>query len=286
MGEKITTIGALLDRYNRDVIPTKAKKTQVDNKKQLIRIRMTFGTWLLSDIQPSDIYQYMDKRTAKVAGKREIALLSHAYTKAVEWGYLNRHPFKGEVRLRGEKPRTRYVDDAEIIECLTLRAVRKRGSVRSIQSYIRLKLLTGLRRGDLLRLRSDDCREDGIHVRTNKSGKSIVYEWSPELRGAVEGARSARPVDISPLLFCTKHGKCYVDDSGIASGWDSMWQRFMERVLKETKVSERFTEHDLRAKAASDAGSLEHARALLAHADSRLTERVYRRKPERVKPLR
>lgn len=32
--------------------------------------------------------------------------------------------------------------------------------------------------------------------------------------------------------------------------------------------------------------SLEHARALLAHADSRLTERVYRRKPERVKPLR
>jgi len=50
-------------------------------------------------------------------------------------------------------------------------------------------------------------------------------------------------------------------------------------------VTERFTEHDLRAKCASDAATLEHARALLSHADARTTEAVYRRKPERVKPL-
>ena len=65
-----------------------------------------------------------------------------------------------------------------------------------------------------------------------------------------------------------------------------MWQRFMERVLKETKVEEKFTEHDLRAKCASDAATLEHARALLSHADSRTTETIYRRKPERVQPLK
>jgi hypothetical protein len=39
-------------------------------------------------------------------------------------------------------------------------------------------------------------------------------------------------------------------------------------VLKETKVTERFTEHDLRAKCAPDGESLEHARALLSHADA------------------
>lgn len=60
----------------------------------------------------------------------------------------------------------------------------------------------------------------------------------------------------------------------------------MDRVLKETQVKQRFNEHDLRAKCASDAETLEHARALMAHADSRITERVYRRKPEMVKPLR
>ncbi|MHB8256648.1 MAG: hypothetical protein ACYDHY_14630 [Acidiferrobacterales bacterium] len=65
-----------------------------------------------------------------------------------------------------------------------------------------------------------------------------------------------------------------------------MWQRFMARLLKETAIKERFTEHDLRAKVASDAESLERARQLLAHADSRITQRVYRRRPDRIKPTR
>ena len=65
-----------------------------------------------------------------------------------------------------------------------------------------------------------------------------------------------------------------------------MWQRFMARVLDETEVEEHFTEHDLRAKVGSDAETLEHARALLAHADSRTTQKIYRRKAEVVKPMK
>jgi integrase len=65
-----------------------------------------------------------------------------------------------------------------------------------------------------------------------------------------------------------------------------MWRNFMTRVLEETKLKEHFTEHDLRAKCASDAETLEHAQALLAHAGGKVTQRIYRRKPERVKPLR
>ena len=60
----------------------------------------------------------------------------------------------------------------------------------------------------------------------------------------------------------------------------------MTRVLKETDLKEHFTEHDMRAKCASEAETLKHAQALLTHADSKLTQRIYRRKPERVKPLR
>lgn len=68
----------------------------------------------------------------------------------------------------------------------------------------------------------------------------------------------------------------------VAVRWDSMWQRFMDRVIEETKVENRFTEHDLRARCASDATSLDHARALLSHADARTTDAIYRRKPEVV----
>jgi integrase len=250
-----------------------------------------FGDAPLTWLKPQHVYQYVDRRKATpVAAHRAVDVLSHAYTKAVEWGYIDRHPFKGEVRLQGEKPRDRYVEDWELVECLALDSKRKKGSVLMIQAYIRIKLLTGLRRGDLLRLKTADLKDDdGIHVTPRKTehstGKRQIIEWSPELREAIATAKAARPVDIAPWLFCTRKGECYVDEEkGTASGWDSMWQRFMERVLKETKVTERFTEHDLRAKCASDAESLEHARALLAHADSQLTQRVYRRRPERVKP--
>jgi hypothetical protein len=103
--------------------------------------------------------------------------------------------------------------------------------------------------------------------------------------GERQGLWCVRPVNISLWLFCTRKGEGYIDEAkGTARGWDSMWQRFMERILEETKVKDRFTEHDLRAKCASDAEPLEHARARLARADSQLTQRVYRRRPERVKP--
>jgi integrase len=65
-----------------------------------------------------------------------------------------------------------------------------------------------------------------------------------------------------------------------------MWRNFVNKVLETTKVRERFNQHDLRAKCASDADTLEHARALLAHADGKITERLYRRKSESFKPLR
>ncbi|MAT66049.1 MAG: hypothetical protein CMN57_10445 [Gammaproteobacteria bacterium] len=201
------------------------------------------------------------------------------------------HPFLGQVRLEGAPARTRYVEDWEVVEALSLPSVRKRGSVQAIQAYIRIKLLTGLRRGDMLRLRLSDCGEDGIYAKPSKTthttGRSIVIGWSDELREAFELAKAARPVDISPFLFCNRHGESYYNEAkGTANGWDSMWQRFMRRVLEETEVKERFTEHDLRAKCASDAESLAHAKALLAHADERTTQRWYRRKPEKVRPLR
>ncbi|RKE35229.1 phage integrase family protein [Paraburkholderia sp. BL23I1N1] len=285
------TIADLLDRYLLQVVPTKKPTTQAGNAVAIKRLRAVLGAMALNDLKPRHIYQYIDKRAAKIAARREVAVLSHAYTKAVEWGYLDRHPFKGEIRLDGEKPRDRYIEDWEIIECLSLPSRRKKGSVLAVQAYIRIKLLTGLRKGDLLRIRESNLKEDGIHVTPgkteNSTGKRLIIEWSEELREAVEMAKAARPVQIAPWLFCTFRGDCYFDEvSGRAAGWQGMWTNFLNKALEVTKLTERFNEHDLRAKCASDAATLEHARALLAHADGRVTERIYRRKPERVKPLR
>lgn len=284
----VRTVGELLDRYGVEVVPTKAPKTAYDNAGHIRRLRAVFEAMPLGSIEPHHIYKYVDVRGVRVAAHREIEVLSHAFTKAVEWGLLKRHPFKGQVRLQGEAPRTRYVEDWEIIECLQLAPRRKKGSVRVLQAYIRLKLLTGMARSDMLRIEpARHCKEDGIHVQRHKTAKTTgqrtIYEWTPERRAAYEDALAARPVDLAPFLFCNAAGEGYIDETkGTASGFNSMWQNFMARVLKETKVTERFTEHDIRAKCASDADSLERARKLLAHVDTRMTSRVYRRKPERV----
>lgn len=289
----------LLDRYAIEVIPTKSVATQQGDKLALINLRRVFGEMRLVDVEPQHIYRYADTRISKKSGKRspataryEIGVLRHAFSKAVEWGLLSHHPFLGQVRLKGVRPRRRYVEDWEIDEALSLPSTRSCGSVRMIQAYIRIKRLIGLRRGDMLRLRMSDITDEGIRVTPRKTatttGITRTFTWTAELRDAIEMAKAARPVHIAPWLFCTRRGAGYFDETtGRPAGWNSIWQRFMKRLMNETKVTQRFTEHDIRAKVANDADSLDRAQQLLGHADSRITARVYRgRKPERIRPLR
>jgi integrase len=55
--------------------------------------------------------------------------------------------------------------------------------------------------------------------------------------------------------------------------------------METTKVTDRFHEHDLRAKVASDSDTLVEASERLSHSSTEITERVYRRKPVKVTPL-
>ena len=299
--DKAHTVGQLLDRYALEVVPKKALTTQEGNYIAIRALRKTFGAAPITSITPRMVYQYVDKRTYKIAAHREIEVLSHAFTKAVEWGYIDRHPFKGEVRLEGEEPRDRYVDDWEVDAALSIKSRRKRGSVLMCQAYTLVKLCTGLARSDLLRLEpARHFTEEGIkvtrHKTAKKTGKTSVYGWGDvengdgtvtpgALRIAVDMALAARPVDLSPFLFCTRDGVGYINEAtGKCPSFKSIWGRFIDRVIAETKVEQRFTEHDLRAKVGSDAENLTRAQALLQHADPRTTARVYRRKPEFVAP--
>lgn len=301
--ENAHTVGQLLDRYVLEVVPTKDVSSHRTQQIQIKQLRDVFGEMPLHALKPRHVYLYVEKRKVKytdangktrggmTAAEREVEILSHAFTKAVEWGYIDRHPFKGEVRIvGGNKPRTRYVEDWEIRECAKVTSPRKKGSVLAINAYIQLKIITGMDRGDLLRLTMSDLKEDGIHnVRgktENSSGKGTIYDWTPDLRAAVDLAIETRPA-LSPFLFCTRKGTGYYNEAtGRADGWKNMWSRFMDKLLEQTRVTERFTEHDLRAKAGSDAQTLDQAQALLAHADPATTERIYRRKKVHVTPLK
>jgi hypothetical protein len=91
-------------------------------------------------------------------------------------------------------------------------------------------------------------------------------------------------LDIAPWLFCADEGDCYVDEETWRTpSFNSAWKRFMDRLLKKTRVQERFAERDIRVKVGSDAETLEEARHILGNATIKITRKHYRRKPDVVR---
>ncbi len=137
----------VFDRYELEVLPTKAESTQVDHARMLQRLRKTFGAMQPADIRQPHAAEYRDRRArgtdtmpaAPTAANRELELFSHVCTMAVEWGAMDVHPLRG-LRKIPRPPRDRYVSDDEYA------FVRGLASPM-VRCVMDLALLTGLRRG-------------------------------------------------------------------------------------------------------------------------------------------
>lgn len=260
------TMGGLIERYAREVLPKKAPKTVKAQRLELARLAEVFGHMRPDEVQPSDCWGYYTARGGASAAHHEVRLLSHVFTWARRWGVLSVNPAQ-RLGLKTPEPRTRYVTDAEF---LAVRAV----APPMIGYAMDLALLTALRQGDILRLERRHLTDQGIELVTGKTGRGVLIEWSPELREVIAAALRQSP-QVRRFVICRRDGKPLS-----SSGFQSIWQRMMRKT-----EGERFTFHDLRAKSLSDEPTLEGAAARAAHADPRITQRVYRRLPQRVKPL-
>ena len=273
--DQILTIGDLIERYLKEIAPTKAPATYKNNVTEAKFLRAAFGQMYPEDLKPRAIYMYLDARKAKVRANREIALLSHIFKKAIRWGIVDVNPCIG-IERNPEKPRERYIEDWEY---LAFREIVDPW----MAAYMDLKLLTGLRQGDMLSLKIENLKEDGIHVSIGKTKKQIIIRWSDHLRSSVDAALASKTSykqKECSYIFSTRMGERYSTD-----GFRSIWHRKMVKAIKSGVLTERFREHDLRAKTGSDT-DLDHASKLLAHLSSKTTQRHYRRKAEIVEPLR
>ncbi|NIP74044.1 MAG: DUF1525 domain-containing protein [Gammaproteobacteria bacterium] len=293
--DRLPDMNALFDQYELEVVPEKAPKTQESKRASIRRLRPVFGAMHPEAIRPKHAYKYHDLVKKKHGGRtarHDIECLRHVLTKAVQWGRIDRNPLLGELRVKQIPSRDRLVEDWEIRECLMMEPKIKSRAVILAKLYVRLKLMTGLRRTDMLRIRLPQIRTDGIHIQPTKTkgtaGKRLIIAWNEagELRAAVDEVLRLPPRRIGDApLFVTREGKPYIDELGQANAFDSLWQRFMARVLERTRVTERFCERDLRANVASESDTLIEASERLGHASTEITQRVYRRKSVRVQPL-
>ena len=276
---QIKTFSDLIDRYMIEVVTEKKPSTQRSNRNSEKYLRAAFGNSNPLLIKPVHVYQYRDVRSkqGKTTANRDLEMLSHIFTKAIEWGVVESHPMKGKVLKNSTKARDRLITDAEFDLFYNDYATPM------LQAYILLKLIMPLRKGDILRLKRSDLKEDGIHAYNSKSERAVIHAWSDEFRAAIEKVLTYKKRSVQSLyLFSTGKGQPYIKDDGTAAGFNSIWQRRMKKYSDDGR--ERFWEHDIRALAATEAESAEIARNLLNHSSVSVTRKHYRRGVERITP--
>ena len=286
------TVAELAERFMLEHLPTTSHANQQQSALALRRLLPVFGNMRPQDIEPTHAYRYFDlqsKASTPHSAKADVSVLKTMLSKAVRWGLIKNNPLIKNVRIEIDSKGSRYIEDWEVDEMMSLDN-RSRG-VQIIQPYIRLKLMTGLRRGDLLRLTCGQLKHDGFTVELNKtkssSGKVLRFSRTDQLEEVWQKIMALPPRRIgSAPLFVTRQGKSYIDETGRAGAFNSIWQRFVAKCLKETSISERFDEKGLRTKVGSDQETVAEASRLLGHTNTATTEKSYRASAVQIVPLR
>jgi len=267
----VRTFDVVAQRYEIEVMPTKAVRTQLDNFKEMANLRAVFGRMLIDAIKPHHVRGYLDKRgqTAKARANREKALLSHMFNKAREWGYTDSpNPCQG-VKGFTESGRDRYVTDAEF-------AAVRAAAHPTVQDAMDVALLTGQRPADVLKILRSDIRDGALFITQNKTKAKRAIDLVGELAAVIDRI-AARPRERQSLYLIQ-------DDDGRQLTALALRSRF-DKARKAAGVSFQF--RDIRAKTASDTGDLGHSQRLLGHKNRDMTEHYVRERiGQRVKPLR
>jgi integrase len=154
-----------LELENGKNIPIKARQL----KQELVPF---FGTMPLERIGRPDVERFklhlLGKGLAQSTVNRYLAVLSHLFNKAVEWGWLDRKPAR-VIKYREENVRTIYLSPDEIARLLEA-ASRDRCPV--IEPFIRIALGTAMRRYEILSIRIEhvDLQNREIFIPHAKCG--------------------------------------------------------------------------------------------------------------------
>jgi integrase len=237
----------------------KAQKTYELNRFCGDRLRELF-TGHLAGLTAKQAEGYKVLRRADVSPatvNRELALLKHMCTKAVEWGYLKSNPLKSVKFLKEPPGRLRYLTPAEMDALLVVCPLHLRPIVVTA-------LHTGMRKSEILGLRWQDLdfTAKTITVRRTKNNDPKVIPMNQTL--AAELPRLPRHVQ-SVYVFCNPQGKPY----------DEVKRSFHTACRRAGLQDVRF--HDLRHTFASylvmNNVNLKTVQHLLGHKDIRMTLR-------------
>lgn len=241
----------LMEKYLFEVSPSKrSQEADITNAKPLMTY---FGDRKIDLITTQDVYKYQDWRKSQwtrrgkpVSGttiNREIALLRHAFKKAIRWGYLDQNPAQG-IEGFSETKRDRYITDQEF-EALK-KAARSHEKSRHLADITDVLYYTAQRSGRILRLKwkQINLKERIItfeQVSKTKRVPHVIWINDPLLAlfSKLKLKRGASKI-VSPLVFCKDDGSPY---GSIKTAWNTACRK---AGVNDARV------HDIRHKAITD----------------------------------
>ena len=276
----------IFDRYERDIVPKKAPRTQKDNKAEFKHLRNGFDTAPIDAITPSMVAQYRDARTAKTRANREIALLSHVFNMAREWGFTDKENPCAGVRKNKEKVRDFYANDVVWTAVYTQ-------APQELKDAMDLAYLTGQRPADVIAMNEGDVEGDYLTVQQGKTGRRL------RILMQVDGIKNSLGLLIEDISIRNKHHTSarfilnaygrQVSQEMLRNRWDDAREKARLKAISEGNPADsekiaQFQFKDIRPKAASEITDIADASLLLGHSKQEITKRVYRRVGAIAKP--
>lgn len=219
-----------------------------------------------AQVKPVHVAQIQTSFEATPAvANRTVTVLRMIFGRALKAGLIESNPCVG-IEPLPIAARTREITWDEY------RAIYAQAGAR-LQCLMDLCLLTGQRIGDVLSIRRADLTEQGIAFRQQKTGKRLIVAWTPELRAAVERAKSLTGNVSALTLFYGRAGQ--------PPRYQIVYRQW-QAACKLAGVADANL-HDLRAMSGTEADRQGvDATALLGHSDPKMTRRYLRDRSAKV----
>jgi integrase len=241
---KVLTVRELGQRYlTEHAIPKKKPDGSAEDARKLrVYIYPAIGALPVEDVRREHIHAlHHSMRATPTTANRTVALLSKMFNLAEAWGLRMdaTNPTRHLQRYK-ERPRERYLTREELDRLgEVLRQIDAEGSeTPQAVAAIRLLLLTGCRKGEILTLQWQhiDFQRGLIHFQDTKTGNKTV-PLSPAVQSILE--QLPRFLD-NPYVLPGRYAK------GHLIGLNHIWQRIREQAnVPDLKI------HDLRHSFAS-----------------------------------
>lgn len=203
-----TSIAKALERYLKEVTPTKKPSTQKPEIRREKILSRHLGQYSLASLGAEHVAQYRDNRLAEGISnssvRLELALLSHLYTIAIkEWGMgLVANPVSNIRKPAPAKGRDRRLVADEEQRLLDACETHSNPMLAWI---VKLALYTGMRHSEIVNITRSQINlgKRTIYLSDTKNGSSRTVPFSQKASATLKEAMNhpIRPIGTSLIFF-------------------------------------------------------------------------------------